>query len=188
MEATHSKQQPRRRTSGREEQYRRHRRLGWLFSVAVALLTVFVLFYLWLIPAKINGASMEPALTEGETVLIDRLARYWKLPARGDMILFETEDGRFIKRIVGLPGETVEVIGGRVYIDSRPLDERAYMQNPVGDAAAVTVPEGSVYVLGDNRAQAYDSRLDTVGCIAYADIVGVLRVRVAPITRLTLFF
>ena len=177
-----------RRTALRETSYRNANALSWLYTLVVVVLVCFLLFFVWLRPLRIQGDSMSPALNEDEVVLVDRLSKYWKQPQRGDAILFEDEFGIFVKRVIALPGETVDIKEGRVYIDSRPLDESAYMQNPVGDAAAVTVPEGSVYVLGDNRAQAYDSRLDTVGCIAYADIVGVLRVRVAPITRLTLFF
>lgn len=178
----------RRRTEGREKLYSTQRRLGWLFSILIALVVICVLFLAWFFPAPIEGDSMEPALYDGEVVLCDRLAKYWKLPARGDMISFSTEDGVFIKRIVGLPGETVEVVGGYVYIDSSPLDESAYAGNFVGDAPPVEVPEGCVYVLGDNRHKIYDSRLEAVGCIPYGRIDGVLRLRIAPVARFTIFF
>lgn len=178
----------RRRTDGREGLYASQRRLGWLVSIAIALAVLCFVFIVWLRPVAVTGNSMDPALRDGEIVLIDRIAKYWKRPARGDMILFDSEGDAFIKRIVGLPGETVELVGGQVFIDSRPLDEQSYAVNLVGDMKPVTVPEGQVFVLGDNREKIYDSRLERVGCIRYEQIEGVMRFRIAPITRLTMFF
>ena len=183
-----SGQSRKRRSDGREDVYRGARRLGWLFSVLVALCVLCAVFFIWLFPTRIVDESMAPALQSGEVVLCDRLAKYAAAPERGDIILFQTQDGAFIKRIVGLPGETVELVGGHVFIDSVPLDESAYVSEYVGDMAPLTVPQGTVFVLGDNRAQMYDSRIESVGCIPYAKIAGELRVRVAPIERFSLFF
>lgn len=175
------------RSYGREKVYRSARRLGWLFSVLAAAAALCIVFLVWLFPARIVDQSMEPSLTSGEVVLCDRLAKYIAKPERGDIVMFKTADGAFIKRIVGLPGESVEMVGGYVFIDSRPLDESAYANDYAGDMEPVTVPDGAVFVLGDNRSQMYDSRLETVGCIPYERIVGVLRVRVAPIEKLAFF-
>jgi signal peptidase I len=183
-----SEQQKRKRTQGREQIYRRARRLGWLFSILAAVAVLSLVFLLWLFPARIVDRSMEPTLTSGEVVLCDRLAKYIAKPERGDIILFRTADGVFVKRIVGLPGESVEMVGGYVFIDSRPLDESAYASGYSGDMDPVTVPEDTVFVLGDNRSQMYDSRLAEVGCIPYDRILGALRVRVAPIERAALFY
>ena len=178
----------RRRTEGREARYRANRRLGALVTLALALLVIGLFFGLWLTPVRIAGDSMAPALSEGEIVLVDRLAKYWKIPKRGDMVMFRTPDGAFIKRIVGLPGETVDIQEGKVYIDGRPLDETAYAGNYVGDMEPVSVPEGKVFLLGDNRALVYDSRLPSLGCLAYTELFGALRVRVSPLSRVTVFF
>ena len=177
-----------RRSDGREAIYRGARRLGWLFSVLVALCALSAVFFIWLFPTRIVDESMAPALQSGEVVLCDRLAKYASAPERGDIVLFQTQDGVFIKRIVGLPGETVELVGGRVFIDSVPLDESAYVSSYVGDMEPLAVPQGAVFVLGDNRAQMYDSRLESVGCIPYEKILGELRVRVTPIERFSFFF
>jgi len=177
----------RRRTDGREKKYRNARRLGWLFSVLVAIAALCLLFLVWLFPLRIVDDSMAPALNKGDAVLCDRFAKYVQTPERGDIILFETQDGVFIKRIVGMPGETVEIVDGHVFINSIPLDESAYVDVYAGDMDALVVPDGAVFVLGDNREQMYDSRLESVGCIPYADIKGELRVRVAPLSELTIF-
>lgn len=177
-----------RRTALRETSYRNANALSWLYTLVVVVLVCFLLFFVWLRPLRIQGDSMSPALNEDEVVLVDRLSKYWKQPQRGDAILFEDEFGIFVKRVIALPGETVDIKEGRVFIDSRPLDESAYANEYKGDMDPLTVPEGAVFVLGDNRSLVYDSRLETVGCIPYADIQGVLRLRTWPITRFTLFF
>ena len=130
---------------------------------------------------------MTPQLNSGEVVLCDRIGKYIRMPERGDIVLFSTDDGIFIKRIVGMPGETVELVEGHVFINSIPLDESSYSVNYVGDMPPVEVPAGSVFLLGDNREEMYDSRLSTVGCIPFARIQAVLRLRVSPFSRITYF-
>ncbi len=177
-----------RRTDGKTNFYKRQRALGWFVTAALAALVLAFVFVVWLTPMAVTGDSMSPALNDGEVVLADRLGKYWKRPSRGDMIVFSTNDGVFIKRIVGLPGERVDIHNGAVYINSQPLDESAYAANPVGDMEPVTVPEDAVFVLGDNRQKIYDSRLESVGCIPYDNIQSVMRLRIAPLSRFTIFF
>ena len=177
----------RKRSDGREKKHLNARRLGWLFSALVAVAALCLLFLVWLFPLRIVDDSMAPALNKGDAVLCDRFAKYVQSPERGDIILFETQDGVFIKRIVGMPGETVEIVDGYVFINSIPLDESVYVDVYVGEMEPVVVPGGTVFVLGDNREQMYDSRLESVGCISYTDIKGELRIRVAPLSNITLF-
>lgn len=182
-----SETRKRRRTEGRARTYRNARRIGWLFSALVTLAVLCIVFFVWLFPTRIVDESMAPALTSGEVVLCDRLSKYLRVPERGDIVLFRTGEGLFIKRIVGMPGETVELVEGRVFINSIPLDESSYAVNYVGDMAPVEVPAGCVFLLGDNREEMYDSRLESVGCIPYERIEGMLRLRVSPTSRITYF-
>ena len=177
----------RRRSTGRARIYRNARRLGWLFSVLVTVAVLCLVFLVWFFPTRIVDESMAPALTSGEVVLCDRFGKFMRMPERGDLVLFATSDGIFIKRIVGMPGETVELSQGHVFINSIPLDESSYVVNYVGDMSPVEVPAGSVFVLGDNREDMYDSRLDSVGCISFDRIEGMLRLRVSPLSRIAYF-
>ena len=177
----------RRRSEGRARVYQNARRLGWLFSVLVTVAVLCLVFFVWMFPTLVVDESMSPALKSGEVVLCDRLGRFFNMPERGDIVLFQTQDGLFIKRIVGMPGETIEVVGGHVFINSIPLDESAYTVNYVGDMPPVEIPAGSVFLLGDNREQMYDSRLESVGCVPLDHIVAMLRLRVSPLSRITWF-
>ena len=180
----------------RSEKFRAAHRLqaltGFLLSLLGVCLVAYVVFFLWLVPVRVAGASMTPAFLEGEIVLVDRAAKLWKVPRRGDVVEFSDPQfgGTLLKRIIALPGETVDIADGQVYIGGRPLDERAYVQNPGSspDLESVTVPAGCVFVLSDNRETVYDSRADEVGCIAYDDIRGVVRFRIYPRTKLAFYY
>ena len=182
-----SELQKRRRSEGRARVYQQARRMGWLISVLVTVAVLCLVFFVWMLPTRIVDESMAPELKSGEVVLCDRLGRFFHTPERGDLVLFQTQDGLFVTRIVGMPGETIELVGGHVFINSIPLDESDYTVNYVGDMPPVEIPAGCVFLLGDNRELMYDSRLDSVGCVPFSDIVAMLRLRVSPLSRITYF-
>ena len=182
-----SESRKRRRSEGRARTYRNARRLGWLFSILVTIAVLCLVFFVWFAPVQIQDNSMAPGLNSGEVVLCDRIGKFVRLPERGDIVLFSTQDGLFLKRIVGMPGETVELVAGHVYINSIPLDESSYFVNYVGDMPPLQVPEGSVFLLGDNREEMYDSRVASVGCIPFDRVEAMLRLRVSPFGKITYF-
>lgn len=105
---------------------------------------------------------MAPHIASGEIVLINTMAYRVRTPARGDIIAFHHDSPTpetFIKRVIGLPGDRIEIRRGIVLVNGSPLSE-PYVQFPdTRTFAAVTVPPGSLYVLGDNRADSEDSRV-----------------------------
>ena len=181
-----------RRTVRNRGAHRAQAAMGWILSLIAVALVLYVLFELWLVPVRIAGDSMQPALANGDVVLTDRLAKYWKTPGRGDVVSFyDPASGTLLlKRIVGLPGEVVDIVSGRVYVNGRTLDESQYAihTDQCADMEPLAVPEGAVFVLSDNRIDAYDSRDERVGCVAFQSIDGLLRFRILPASRLAFYY
>ena len=155
----------------------------------VILLTLILFFTLRavLINFRISGSSMLPTLHDGEYVFVYRLA-YWRHPPqRGDIIVFRyplNPKRTLIKRVIGLPGETVSVHNGQVYINGKPLPEDYILASPQYTAAPVTVGPDEVYVLGDNRNNSNDSH--AWGLLKQDMIVGKAVFRFWPLNRIGL--
>lgn len=108
---------------------------------------------------RVDGLSMNPTLQHGEYVLVSRLAYKTGVPARGDIIVFSfpmDQKQDLIKRVIGLPGETIEIRGGEVLVNGAKLDEPYIAQSPVYNGVWI-VSEGQLFVLGDNRNDSKDS-------------------------------
>jgi len=124
---------------------------------------------------RVDGGSMVPALENGEFLLVNKLAYVAATPNRGDVVVFRSPakpDEDLVKRIIGLPNETVEFHDGGVYVDGRRLAEDEYFAGVTGIRAgrSLVVPDQAYFVLGDNRGQSIDSR--SFGIVPEASIVG----------------
>jgi signal peptidase I len=124
----------------------------------------------------VEGYSMEPNLYENQRLIVVKAAYWFGEPQRGDVIIFHkpiTSVGEpertLVKRVIGLPNETIECRGGVVYIDGKPFDE-PYIQGSTGDFPATSVPDGSYFVMGDNRQASSDSR--SWGLLPEGNIIG----------------
>jgi signal peptidase I len=121
----------------------------------------------------VEGASMEPNFHNGNFVIVNRLAYQWSQPERGDVVVFPypgNPDDDYIKRVLALPGDTFAVEGGIVYVNGVALDE-PYINGPMRrDFPQLTIPPGTVFVLGDNRNDSSDSR--SWGPLQIEDILG----------------
>ena len=138
----------------------------------------------------VDGNSMNPALEDGDTLLVDRMTYQFQQPERFDIIVFPQEiDLYYVKRIIGLPGETVEIVDGTIYIDGTMLEEN-YGKEPMKKNASmekILLSENEYFVLGDNRNNSLDSRSDTVGLIQRDEIVGKASVIIYPFENLHIF-
>ncbi|MCR5672553.1 MAG: signal peptidase I [Lachnospiraceae bacterium] len=141
-----------------------HEVFEWLIVIAISATLAFLLDKFIIVNAKIPSASMEPTIMTGDRLIGNRLAYINSSPERGDVVIFlypDNEKEYFIKRVIGLPGETVTIKSGKVYINdsTAPLDESAYIVSvPVGDFGPYKVPEGAFFMMGDNRNNSMDSR------------------------------
>jgi signal peptidase I len=152
----------------------------WIESIIVAFLLAMVIRTFVIQAFKIPTGSMRPTLLEGDLILVNKFIYGAKIPfanlglpgvrqpKRGDVIVFIYPEDRkkdFIKRLVGLPGETVEIKNGTVYIDDKPLLDLLFSQRYYydrgdfsGEGQKIVVPKGNFFVLGDNSASSRDSR------------------------------
>lgn len=136
--------------------------MEWILILEIAVAIAVVVNMFLIVNAVIPSASMETTIMTGDRIFGNRLAYKNHDPQRQDIVIFKFPDDEsqlFIKRIIGLPGETLEVIDGKVYINGDPIDESEYIKvDAIGDYGPVTIPEGSYFMMGDNRNYSADSR------------------------------
>lgn len=151
--------------------------IGALFREALETITLTFLIFLLIRGVmqnfRIEGYSMEPTLHAGQYLIVNKILYRLHPPERGDIIVFEypkAPDRDFIKRVIGLPGEEVEIRNGKVYVNGIPLEENYISREPAYTYAKHTVGPDEVFVLGDNRNSSSDSH--TWGMLPLKNIIG----------------
>ncbi|MBD3250556.1 MAG: signal peptidase I [Candidatus Pacebacteria bacterium] len=166
-----------------------------IVETLVIALSIFLVVYLFLLqPHQVNGQSMVPNFQSGEYLLTDKISYRLGEPKRGDVVVFHAPEAAhcpkgtgcdFIKRVLGLPGETIEIKNSQVYVNSTPLKEDyipADFETQPGDFTrnkSVSLGSDEYFVVGDNRPYSSDSR--AWGPIQRTDIVGKAFVRYWPV-------
>ena len=140
----------------------------------------------------VEGVSMVPTLRHQDNLILEKVSYYFHDPERFDIIVFELESDpgtHYIKRVIGLPGETVQILDGYVYINGSKLEEDVYCSQPIERAYSakdpITLGPDEFFVLGDNRNNSKDSRSVSVGPVHRSQILGRAFLRFWPITEIT---
>lgn len=165
-----------------------------VLSTSIYLLVVLLLTYLIITyvgqRTRVNGSSMEPMLSNGDNLIVDKISYRFNDPKRYDIIVFPfkyKEKTYYIKRIIGLPGETIEIDDtGNIYVDGELLVEsygKEVIDDPGRAAEPITLAEDEYFVMGDNRNDSSDSRMEEVGNISREDIIGRAWVRIYPFNK-----
>ncbi len=165
--------------------------LGWiLYLLLVVGLTWLILTYVGQ-RTRVSGHSMETTLSNGDNLIVDKLSYRFRDPKRFDIIVFPfkyEENTYYIKRIIGLPGETVQVVDGCAYIDGELLESDIYGAELMEDSGIagelLTLKEDEYFVLGDNRNHSSDSRDPSVGILTREDLLGKALVRIYPFDKM----
>lgn len=169
----------------------KHEAAEWLKAIIVALLIVFTVKLLLFDILSIDGISMEPTLHDRERVFVNIIGYKIGKPDRYDIVIFNPsieKSSYFIKRVIGLPGDIVKISGGKVYVNNEELDENYLFPDSYTkaglDPLVVDIPEGHVFVLGDNRDNSEDSRDPRLGPIPIKSIKGHAVFRVFPFSKM----
>ncbi len=157
----------------------------------VALIAVAAIKYFLIQPFIVNGASMEPSFFDGDYLLVDELSYHFEKPERGDVVVFKSPQDPsiyFIKRIIGLPGESVEVDNNVVRINGQILDEK-YLTNGISNEwsghVSFKLTDSQYFTMGDNRINSFDSRY--WGPLDKQAIIGLVRLRLWPPSEIKFF-
>src|SRR3989344_1291615 len=157
--------------------------------LAVALVSFFLIRTLVVQPFVVNGPSMEPTFYSDQYVLVDEITYKLREPERGEIVVFRNprnEAEFYIKRIIGLPGETVAITDDVVEINGEKLNESYInVKNGMTGQKNFTLKNGEYFVMGDNRPQSFDSR--SWGPLDKKEIIGMVRLRFLPFKTMTLF-
>ncbi len=161
--------------------------LGMLIYVGIVLVITFLIITFVGQRTHVSGESMENTLDDGDQLIVDKLTYRFHDPERFDIIVFPfryKENTYYIKRIIGLPGETVQILDGAIYINGAVLEEsygREVMLDAGTAAEPITLGDDEYFVLGDNRNYSSDSRDPSVGVIHRKEIVGRAWLRIWPL-------
>jgi len=137
---------------------------SWIRVIVLAVVIAIVINSFVIINAKVDSGSMENTMMTDSRAFGLRFSYWFSDPERFDIVVFkfpDDESQKFVKRIIGLPGETVQITDGKVYIDGSetPLDDSFVKETPTGDYGPFVVPKGSYFMMGDNRNNSNDSRM-----------------------------
>ena len=166
--------------------------ISWIQIIVAAVIIALVLNNFIIANSRVPTGSMENTIMSKSRVIGSRLSYLTSDPERGDVVIFHFPDdptGKiyYVKRVIGLPGETVNVVDGKVYINDSeiPLDDSFVPEKPRGSFGPYEVPENSYFVLGDNRNHSKDSRCwKSTSFVTFDEIVGKAVIRYYPSVKL----
>lgn len=168
-----------------------HETISFIIYIGIVFLLTYLVIHYVGQRTQVSGSSMEATLSDGDNLIVDKISYRFRDPERFDIIVFPykyEKNTYYIKRIIGLPGETVQIDGnGTIYIDGQALEEsygREVILNPGEAEEPIKLAEDEYFVLGDNRNASSDSRDPSVGEILREDIVGRAWVRIYPFNKM----
>ena len=180
------------------EQKKKLKKIRSIFFECMIYVLIFVFFviispkYIWA-KAIVDGESMEATLQDEDILIQEKVNYHFRNPARYDIVVFKSivsgEEEFWVKRIIGLPGETVQIIDGDIYINGEKLGEKSEGTGEISYYGIVEepykIPEGEYFVMGDNRDgdKSWDSRYEEVGTIKKEQIVGHVVARIYPLNK-----
>ncbi len=147
----------------------------WTISIIVAVVLAFFIRQFLVELYIVDGPSMRPTLLSEERLVVNKLVYRTRAPEKGEILVFQyprNPERDFIKRVIATPGDTIEIQNGDVYVNGELLHETYILEKTRGSFPKTTVPEGTIFVMGDNRNNSEDSRFADVGFVPYNLVKG----------------
>lgn len=161
----------------------------WIKAFLIAILIAFGIKHFLFTQRIVDGHSMDVTLANGDRMVVDRIVYDFGLPKRGDIIVFEGPDHeQWVKRVIGLPGDTVQLIKGHLYLNGKYIPEPFIEDGPLDpkyNYGPTKVPPGHLFVMGDNRVVSYDSRY--IGPISLSTLTGRVDLVIWPLDKFHVF-
>lgn len=164
--------------------------IEWVKTIGIAVILAFVITQ-FIRPTIVNGQSMYPTLDNRDYLIINRMAYKLGEPERGDIIVFSTnlkqangENKDLVKRVIAVEGDHLKIEDSKVYINDQLIDEPYIYDNYTDGYEDITIPEGMIFAMGDNRENSKDSRMDEVGLVSEDDVMGKVLVRLFPFNKI----
>ncbi len=159
------------------------------FIVDIIVVVMLALFFVTTIASKntVEGNSMSPTLNSNDEMLINELSFGIFSPDRNDVVAFEVNNQYYIKRIIGLPGETIQIVDGYIYINGSIYNEEQTFEEIVSPglgADEIVLGENEYFVLGDNRNNSEDSRFSYIGNLKKNEIIGKVWFKLTPLSEI----
>ncbi|MDI6860682.1 MAG: signal peptidase I [Caldisericia bacterium] len=134
--------------------------ISWILTFLIAFALAFTIRTFIYEPYRVQMSSMNPTLYENDLIMVNKFIYRFREPKRGEIVIFKPPygDKDYIKRVIGLPGEIIEIKDGYVYINGKKLNESYIKNTTPGNLGPLKIPEGTIFVMGDNRGNSLDSR------------------------------
>lgn len=157
--------------------------IDFIKSLVIATVAAMLIITFVFQTVSVDKTSMYPTLKPNDRLILEKVTYYFSKPSRGDIIVFKyPKDTRekFIKRVIGVPGDKIKIEDGTLYINDEKQDEKYIKEPMTGNFPETVVPEGTIFAMGDNRNNSMDSRDSSVGFISYKLVIGKAIFRLYP--------
>ncbi|MCI1943892.1 signal peptidase I [Clostridium luticellarii] len=155
-------------------------------SILIAIIAAFLIITFVFETVNVDGHSMDPTLNNGDRLIVEKVSYYFRAPRAGDIVVIKypaNPKEKFIKRVIGVGGDRIKIEDGKLYVNGAVKKEPYILETMTGDFDEVTVPQNTVFVMGDNRNNSRDSRFPDVGFVSYKMVVGRAAFRIYPFSR-----
>jgi len=164
--------------------------LEWIRAILIAVLLAFFIRSFLFEVTLVYGESMMSTLHHEDRIIINKLIYKLSPPERGDIVVFRNPDNTdeiYIKRVIGVGGDTIEIKDGKVYVNNMVIKETYLWEPTRGNYSKVEVPAETIFVMGDNRNHSQDSRSPKVGFVPLKNVLGKAELRIWPLSDIAWF-